>query len=89
MELLAIVMNSSGATTKTHAIVLALRELTEKVSPPRALYVPFAFGYPLGEPGNAGLQRAILESALELLREPVPPPILRDYVALDKKKSHH
>ena len=76
MGLIASVVEKAGVPTTSISL---LRELTEKVSPPRALYVPFAFGYPLGEPGHAGLQCAILESALDLLREPVPPPILRDY----------
>ena len=31
-------------------------EITRKVRPPRTLYVPFAFGYPLGEANDPALQ---------------------------------
>lgn len=56
-----------------------LRELTQKVRPPRALYVPFPFGYPLGEPDRPAVQAEIITAALDLLKEPVPAPLLRDY----------
>lgn len=44
-----------------------LREVTEKVDPPRVLYVDYPLGYPLGEPCKARLQRSILTQALDLL----------------------
>lgn len=44
-----------------------LREITEKILPPRALFVPKPLGYPLGEPDNPALQTHILRSALSLL----------------------
>ena len=44
-----------------------LREITEKVQPPRALFVPAPLGYPLGEPDNPELQTRILLSASSLL----------------------
>ena len=44
-----------------------LREITEKIHPPRALFVPFPLGYPLGEPNNAELQTRILRAAFALL----------------------
>ncbi len=50
------------------AIVL-LREVAQKVRPPRALFAPFAHGYPLGLPDDAPLQRRIIESALHLLED--------------------
>jgi hypothetical protein len=48
------------------ASITMLPEITRQVRPPRALSVPFALGYPLGEPGNARLQRAILIALLQL-----------------------
>ena len=44
-----------------------LREITEKIQPPRALYVPFPLGYPLGEPNNVGLQTRVIQAAFALL----------------------
>lgn len=46
-----------------------LREVTEKVDPPRVLYVDWPLGYPLGEPNHADLQRRIIGQALRLLEE--------------------
>jgi hypothetical protein len=47
--------------------ITLLREVTEKVRPPRALFVPFPLGYPLGKPRDAVLQRRIVLAALSLL----------------------
>lgn len=50
-----------------------LAEVTSRISPPRALAVPYALGYPLGEPGNRELQTAILRAMLALCpRDDVP-----------------
>ncbi len=50
-----------------------LREITEKIKPPRALFVPFPLGYPLGEPGNPELQTRVMRAAFALLvRNDVP-----------------
>lgn len=47
--------------------VSLLEEITRTIKPPRALFVPFDLGYPLGEPGNPQLQRRVIEAALQLL----------------------
>ena len=44
-----------------------LREITEKIRPPRALLVPFPLGYPLGEPNNPELQTRVMRAAFALL----------------------
>jgi hypothetical protein len=44
-----------------------IREHTEVMRPPRALWVPFELGRPLGVPFNTALQRRVLVAALELL----------------------
>jgi hypothetical protein len=50
------------------------------VRPPRALVVPFRHGYPLGVPGDADLQRAVIEAALRMLEdESLKPPAIVDY----------
>ncbi|MBS1859514.1 MAG: hypothetical protein JST11_29335 [Acidobacteria bacterium] len=54
-----------------------LREVTAHVAPPRALFVGYPLGYPLGAAHDAALQTRILRALLALLREAVPPGILR------------
>ena len=54
----------AGITTVSISL---LREITEKTRPPRALFVPFPLGYPLGEPDNAALQTRIIQAAFALL----------------------
>ena len=44
-----------------------LPEVTRKVRPPRTLFVPFRFGYPLGRPHDRALQREIIVNALRLV----------------------
>jgi D-proline reductase (dithiol) PrdB len=49
------------------------REITEAVRPPRALYLRWPFGRPLGEAGHRNQQLHVLLAALELfasVREP-------------------
>lgn len=59
-----------GITTVSISL---LREITEKIKPPRALFVPFALGYPLGEPNNPELQTRVMHAAFALLgRNDVP-----------------
>ncbi|NNE99461.1 MAG: hypothetical protein HKN25_10625, partial [Pyrinomonadaceae bacterium] len=43
-----------------------LEEVTMAIKPPRALFVPFDLGYPLGEANNPEIQHTIINSALEL-----------------------
>ncbi|MEP7341548.1 MAG: hypothetical protein ABI977_27700 [Acidobacteriota bacterium] len=50
-----------------------LREVAIAIRPPRALFVPFAMGYPLGEPNNPELQHRVIAAALRLLeRDDLP-----------------
>lgn len=55
-----------------------LPEVTRKVQPPRALSVPFPFGYPLGKPFERVLQRSIILKALALLAR-TDLPVLEDF----------
>lgn len=60
-----------------------LREVAERVRPPRSLYVPFPHGYPLDAPGDPARQHAVIEAALRLLEDPESKaPWLVDYVPL-------
>ncbi|NVN99129.1 MAG: hypothetical protein HXX17_07370 [Geobacteraceae bacterium] len=55
-----------------------IREHTEIIKPPRALWVPFELGRPFGSPGNAVFQTRVLISALQLL-EAAEGPLLADF----------
>lgn len=57
-----------------------LREVTERVRPPRALVVNRPLGYPLGAPHAIDLQKRIVMAALELLAHPVQEPLLVDFL---------
>lgn len=76
MCLIAGELERRGVATTS---VTALPEVTRKVGTPRALAVPYALGYPLGQPHDTALQMRILTAAFALLDEPGPPPVLRDF----------
>ncbi len=63
-----------------------LREMTERVAPPRALSVDRPLGFPLGWPHEAAAQQQTIMSALEMLLEPVVDPLVR---ALDDAAGCH
>lgn len=50
-----------------------LREHTEKVRPPRALFCPFPFGLALGRPNDPRFQHRVLAQAFALLERPGRP----------------
>jgi hypothetical protein len=55
-----------------------IRPHTEAIRPPRALWVPFELGRPLGVPGDPAFQTRVLRALLSLLHAPAGP-VLRDY----------
>jgi len=50
-----------------------IREHTETIKPPRALWVTFELGRPLGVPNDAMFQTRVLLAALKLLEAPSGP----------------
>jgi hypothetical protein len=55
------------------ASITVLPEITRRIGVPRALEAPYPLGFPLGEPDNPELQRAVLGALLALLpRDDVP-----------------
>ena len=59
-----------GITTVSISL---LREVTAIIRPPRALFVPYPMGFPLGAPNDPELQHHIIAAALALLpRTDVP-----------------
>jgi hypothetical protein len=53
--------------------ITLVREHTEKVNPPRALWVPYPYGRPLGAPDDPRLQHEIIRAALDLYAAPAGP----------------
>ena len=47
--------------------VSLIREHTASMKSPRALWVPYELGRPLGVPGDAAFQKRVLRAALSLL----------------------
>ena len=72
-----------------------MREVAEKVKPPRAVFIKWPFGSPVGEPGNVLQQRRILADMLEVVRGATVPGMIydlpykwrrEDYAAVDGLK---
>ena len=72
---LAHYLEGSGIPTTQISLV---RPHTEKICPPRALWVSFDFGRPFGVPNDPGFQRRVLRRALILL-EAGSGPVLESY----------
>ncbi|HEX8255916.1 MAG TPA: hypothetical protein VF846_22440 [Thermoanaerobaculia bacterium] len=64
MSLIAAEIERRGIPT---VCVMLLREVAEKVRPPRALLVPFPHGFPLGRPHDVQLQKDVMRAALRML----------------------
>ena len=77
MSGLAHFLEDEGLST---VVVALVREHVVKMSPPRALWVPFEMGRPFATPNDVGLQKRVLKAALSLLDEPSPEPLLQDFV---------
>ena len=68
-------MEDEGLSTTQISLV---REHSEAIKPPRALWVPFELGRPLGQPNDAEFQKRALRACLGLL-EAESGPVLEDY----------
>ena len=64
MGALAHYLEETGIPTTQISLIY---EHTDAIRPPRALWVPFELGRPLGVPGDAAFQRKVLLSVLTLL----------------------
>jgi hypothetical protein len=67
---LAHYLEAQGIPTTQISLI---REHTEIIRPPRALWVPFELGRPLGAPHDPEFQRRVLVAALKLLNSPKGP----------------
>ena len=70
MSALAHVFEAAGLST---VVLASMKEVVERMAPPRALYCEFPLGRPLGRPDDVELQRDVLERALALLDSPESP----------------
>ena len=68
--MLSRVFEEAGLSTVGISLV---REHTARVRPPRALFVPFPFGFALGRPGDVDLQHRVLAAAFALLERSAGP----------------
>jgi len=71
---LAHVFEAAGLST---VVLASMRDVVERMHPPRALYCEFPLGRPLGEPADPDFQRDVLMRALALLDAEAP--ILADH----------
>ena len=78
MGLIQSVIEKAGIPTVS---VSVLREVTEKVKPPRVVFADFPLGYPLGKPHDAELQKRIIRAALALLSRKVDKPLIVEFAA--------
>jgi hypothetical protein len=68
-------LESEGIATASISLV---REHTDVMRPPRALWVPFPLGRPLGAAHHVEFQRRVLRALLELFERPSGP-VLEDF----------
>lgn len=75
--LIQAAIERAGITTVSISL---LHEVTDVLRPPRALFVPYKLGFPLGEANNSALQHRIIAAAFALLaRNDVP--VIEDFHA--------
>ncbi|MEM7258217.1 MAG: hypothetical protein AAF404_12620 [Pseudomonadota bacterium] len=75
MSGLARLFETAGFST---VLVGFVREHIEAYQPPRALWLNFPMGRPLGKPNDPHYQKDVIRTAFKLLDEPTGP-ILKDY----------
>lgn len=75
MGLIARTIEEAGIPTVAVSI---LRDITARLGVPRAVFVAWPFGHPLGEPGHTAQQLRVIRDALALLAEAEAPGAIRD-----------
>ncbi len=76
MSALGHYLESAGIAT---VCISLFRPHSERIRPPRTLWVPFELGRPLGEPGDAEFQHRVLSQALGLLEHARKPGLIMDF----------
>src|SRR5262252_3408604 len=62
-------METAGLPTCS---LVLLKDHAQRTKPPRALFVPFPYGYALGKPDDAESQHKVLRAALQLFGASAP-----------------
>lgn len=83
MSALAHYLEDEGIATVAIALI---RPQAENTKPPRALWVPFELGRPLGPPGDPAFQRRVLLAALSLLEREDGPVLIEDFAEDDPRE---
>ena len=68
--MLARAIEEQGLPTASIALI---KEHAQRVKPPRALWVPFPFGFALGKAGDPAFQHRVLKATLDLFEQPSGP----------------
>lgn len=75
MSVLARILEEHKIATTS---IVMVREHAARVKPPRALFVPFYFGFALGQPDDPAYQHRVLRAAFDLLQAEAGP-VLADF----------
>ncbi len=78
--LLAAAIERAHITTTS---VSLLREITSVIQPPRALFVPYKMGFPLGEPNDSSLQQQVIMASLALLKR-TDVPVFESFTEIER-----
>lgn len=73
MGLIARAIEAQGIVS---VCVVMNRDITACVKPPRALFVRFPYGAPLGPAGGTETQLAVIRAALDVLRQATEPGVI-------------
>ena len=68
--MLARAVEEAGLPTTS---IVLIKEQAERVKPPRALFVPFPFGFALGKPDDPEFQHKVLAASLDLFKSESAP----------------
>ncbi|HWD56861.1 MAG TPA: hypothetical protein VG308_01175 [Stellaceae bacterium] len=67
--------------------IALIRPQAEKTRPPRALFVPFELGRPIGPPGDPAFQKRVIRAALGMLVEAGGPVRIADFPDDDPREA--
>jgi D-proline reductase (dithiol) PrdB len=84
--LIARTVEAAGIATVAFSLA---KDLTESVGVPRAIFVKWPLGHPLGEPHNVTQQRVMLYHALRLLRSADQPGIIQEPGYRWRRETYH
>jgi hypothetical protein len=80
VSVLAHVFEAAGIAT---VVISSVREVAEKIAPPRALHGEFPLGRPIGKPNDAAFQHDVLSRAFALLDAPAGPVLVDHPVVIE------